>query len=243
MKKRIWRPAHVLAVSVLAASVLTACTVSLPGGLVGGAFSVLLLLFLLTGAATSTGCDPEDDDSAPDAYVGPCLSAPPPEMGVMDAEIGPCLSAPPPEMGVIDAEIGPCLSAPPPEMGVMDAAVGPCLSQLPPDMGVANDASVGPCLSQLPPDMGMPADAGADAEADAEQDAGEVEEPPVGPCLSPPAPGSDRERRHGMNYQEAPPISPDTVDRKSALARVLERGGLPADVISRLTSEQDDEQG
>ena len=76
---------------------------------------------------------------------------------------------------------------------------------------------------------------------DAEPDASEVEEPPIGPCLSPPPPDRERDDRQGMMYQEAPPVGPDDVDRKSALARVLQRGGLPADVISRLTSGQDDE--
>ena len=251
MKKSIWGPTQTLAICILAASILTACSVSVPGGVIGNIFSILLLLFLFAGAATTTsGCDPDDGDpsptadSGPDAYIGPCLSAPPPEMGVMelggtDAHLGPCLSAPPPEMGVMDAEVGPCLQPPPPEM---DAAVGPCLSQLPPDLGGEEDAAVGPCLSQIPPDAAV--DAATDAEADAEADAGVVE-PPVGPCLSPPAPGRqpDQPERHGMDYQEAPPLSPETVDRKAALARVLNRGGLPADVVSRLTSEQDDEQG
>ncbi len=266
MKKSIWGPAQTLAICILAASILTACTVSVSGGVIGSVFSIILLLFLFAGAATTaSGCDPDDGDPAPtadagpDAYLGPCLSAPPPEMGVVDtggtdAHLGPCLSAPPPEMGVMDAEVGPCLQPPPPEMDAevgpclqppppeMDAAVGPCLSQLPPDMGMEEDAAVGPCLSQIPPDAAV--DAAADAEADAEPDAGVVE-PPVGPCLSPPAPGRepDQPERHGIDYQEAPPVSPETVDRKAALARILNRGGLPADVVSRLTSEQDDEQG
>jgi hypothetical protein len=45
------------------------------------------------------------EDMEDDAYVGPCLSPPPPDMGEDanqdmedDASIGPCLSMPPPDM-------------------------------------------------------------------------------------------------------------------------------------------------
>ena len=216
-----------LVVSALAGSVLTACTVSVPGGIIGGIFSLILLLALFLGAATTTtGCAPEQKDPSapemdggPDVPIGPCLS------------VGPCLSQTPPDMGV---DVGPCLQPPPPEM---DAEIGPCLQPPPPEM----DAEIGPCLSPPLPDAAADAaaDAAVDAATDAEPDAGTVDEPRMGPCLSPPAPGREPER-HGLRYQESPPGDAGDADRGAVLARVLERGGLPADVVARLTSERDE---
>lgn len=166
------------ALAGLALSVLTACTVSFSGGMIGALASIGLaaLLFLVAGA-TQTGCteDPDDGpvgpclsivsdadvdagtdantDAAPDVRVGPCLS--------QEIDFGPCLS---PDQSV-DLSIGPCLSPPepdpaPPEMGPQvdmgtDMPIGPCLEPPPPDMGVdmmPPDAALQPCLSPPPPD-------------------------------------------------------------------------------------------
>lgn len=160
-----WR--RVMAIG-LAASLLTACTVSMSGGLLGALASVglALLVFLLAGA-TQTGCieDPptRDDAMVDEPDVGPCLS---------DAHIGPCLGAP-----FDDATVGPCLSRLPPDAGPPDANIGPCLGA-PLDAGVEVD--FGPCLQPdaLPPDA-LPPDA---LPPDAR----------VGPCLeSPPEPEPD----------------------------------------------------
>ena len=204
--------------SALAASVLTACAVSVPGGIIGGILSLVLLLAVFLGTATTTtGCDPQQKDpkgpemdGGADVPIGPCLS---------DVSVGSCLSRIQPDMEV---DVGPCLQPPPPEM---DAEIGPCLTA---------DASIGPCLGAPLPDAGPDAapDAAADA-ADADPDAEFVEDPPVGPCLSPPAPGRQSEP-HGLQYHEAPPGAPGEADRKAVLARVLERGGLPADVGGRI---------
>jgi len=146
----------------LGASLLTACTVSVPGGLIGGALSTVLaiVLFALAGGSQA-GCDDETSPTPDpeDAAIGPCLTA---DMFIPDMEIGPCLSALPPDEGVIgpclgapqedmgpDARIGPCLEAPLEDMGV-----GPCLDTPFEDMGVPRDAEIGPCLSPPPPPQG-----------------------------------------------------------------------------------------
>ena len=106
-----------LGAAVLAASALTACTVSLSGGL-AGIVSTLALLGLLFGlGATQSGCS--DDSGKTD--VGPCLTMPVPDASV---EVGPCLDP--------AVDIGPCLSMVPPEAGV---ELGPCLTPVPPDAG------------------------------------------------------------------------------------------------------------
>lgn len=152
-----------------ALSVLTACTVSMSGGLLGALASigVAVTVFLLAGA-TQTGCveDPTPDpnpeaDAGPDAYIGPCLSQIEPDQGVadrgVDADpdmyIGPCLSPPEPDRGVErDLSIGPCLSPPEPDQGI-DMEIGPCLDVPAPDQGTSDpDAFLGPCLSPPPPD-------------------------------------------------------------------------------------------
>ncbi|QED29569.1 hypothetical protein FRD01_20485 [Microvenator marinus] len=115
----------ILALVMTAASVLTACSVSVAGG-VGGLGLTLLLVGLFAFQTTQSGCA-DDDDKDPD--VGPCLSIEY-DMGwdlaedmEDDAYVGPCLSPPPPDMGEDanqdmedDASIGPCLSMPPPDM-------------------------------------------------------------------------------------------------------------------------------
>ena len=128
--------------------VFTACTASLSGGLMGGLLSILIFVCLSIGlAASTTSCE-----------VSACLSPLPPSR---DAEVGPCLTAPPPEMGTMDprdAEVGPCLQPIPSEAGMPredagpdapDARIGPCLSQAAPDPDAA--ASASPIYREAPP--------------------------------------------------------------------------------------------
>ncbi|MCB9550207.1 MAG: hypothetical protein H6706_30800 [Myxococcales bacterium] len=205
------RTLRLLAVGLLAASVLTACTVSVTGGVAGGALSALLLLLLVVAGGSQTACD-DDDGPAPDPEdaaarldggldFGPCLGAPLDDMFPPDAQIGPCLSPLEP-----DSSVGPCLGAPLDDMGVIDAQVGPCLS--PPEQ----DFGVGPCLDTLPEDAGPP-----DAE--------------IGPCLSPPPPPGD------AGFGAALPPRPGVLDKAAILARVLP--GLPPDVAARLAPGDD----
>ncbi|MEZ4471301.1 MAG: hypothetical protein R3F60_10975 [bacterium] len=157
------RTVRVIAVAILAGSVLTACTVSVAGGLAGGALSAVLLLLVLVAGGSQTGCD-DDDGPSPDPEDGAVVADGAVDLGV-DMSIGPCLSPPEPDMA-----IGPCLGAPQDDMGVdaaVDAQIGPCLS--PPEQ----DFGVGPCLDTLPEDAGLPPDA------------------EIGPCLSPPPPPGD----------------------------------------------------
>ncbi|MFN3201644.1 MAG: hypothetical protein ACE366_24790 [Bradymonadia bacterium] len=206
-----------LVVLLLSASVLTACTVSVEGGLIGGGLSLLMALLLFIGVGvTQTGCDSEeattDDLGTGDMAVGPCLSVdafmPP------DGDVGPCLGALPDDAGLdsgIDAgppdfEVGPCLQPPLPDLG-------PCLS---PDMNP--DFEVGPCLDVPPDDAALP-DAGfPDAE--------------LGPCLSPPPP-PDEDEKHGMH---TPHEVRDATSggRQAVVERVLATRDLPPDIAARL---------
>lgn len=129
---------------LLFSSLLTACAVSLPGGLAGILVVISLggLLFGLGGA--SSGCSSSSSCFGVDSRVGPCLGMPQPDGG-LDVRVGPCLQPPPRDGG--DTNVGPCLGALPPD-GAVDAPVGPCLDPLPPDLG--RDAPISPCLS-LPP--------------------------------------------------------------------------------------------
>ena len=151
-----------------ALSVLTACTVSMSGGLLGALASigVAVTVFVLAGA-TQTGCvedpapdpDPQLDagvDAAMDANVGPCLS----DLGIdIGIDRGVDMRVSPPR----DMEIGPCLSPPEQDFGFgldqgfeQDMEIGPCLDVPAPDQGLAPDAApdafLGPCLSPPPPE-------------------------------------------------------------------------------------------
>lgn len=198
-----------------ALSVLTACTVSTSGGLLGALASigVAITVFLLAGA-TQTGCvedpavtpEPEADagadaatDASIDASIGPCLSQIEPDQGVedrgVDADpdmyIGPCLSPPQEDMYI-----------PPPDRG----AEG--------DMAVDRDMEIGPCLDVPAPDQGLPLDAGPDAF--------------LGPCLSPPPP---EEGGAGLDPNR---IDPGAIDRAAVFDKVA--ASLPADIAARLRS-------
>lgn len=112
-RRSVWA----LLLVIFSASLLTACSgFSMSGGIAGTIVSIVGIFLLLFGfTTTQTGCD-----------VGPCLSIiaePPPDAGTpKDTNVGPCLSAPPPDMGPergttpdkqIEPDVGPCLSAPP----------------------------------------------------------------------------------------------------------------------------------
>lgn len=137
MRVKIHRYRNVLqwlALAAIAASVLTACTVSVSGGILGalGSLGLLGCLLFLVGV-TQSGCieDPpgRDDAEVRDGGlldVGPCLRGPRPAEDMHldmraqpDAGIGPCLGAPLPDRGAQmdagppDARVGPCLDVPP----------------------------------------------------------------------------------------------------------------------------------
>lgn len=206
---------RVVAIAALAASVLTACTVSVQGGLIGGILSTLLVVFLFLSGMSQQGCDEDDtkpdpdpeDATVPDAHIGPCLSPLEPDGG-LDMSIGPCLGAPQEDMG-LDAQVGPCLSQPQQD-AAMDARIGPCLEAPLEDLGA--DARIGPCLD---------VDAARDAAQDAE----------IGPCLSPPPPPE------GDMGAALPRRRPVALDHEAILARVLP--GLPADIAVRLGGPKD----
>lgn len=99
--------------------------------------------------------------------------------------------------------------------------VEPCLS--PPYDPRTEDP--GACLS--PPDPGTNGDAADDGAADD----GSADEPPVGPCLSPPAPHPEVAPESSAAATVA---VPDVGTRREALERVLARATLPADVAARL---------
>ena len=201
----------VVAVLLLVSSVLTACTVSLVGGLAGGLVTFGLTLALLGLGASTSGCETTDEPSEDVASrdlgtVGPCLSLPAPDTlePCLDPAIdvvGPCLSPPYP-----DDVMEPCLSPPYP-----DDVIGPCLSPPYPD------DVIGPCLS--PP---LPSDV-------------------MEPCLSPPLPGDVMEPclslpEPGESASSVPAAPPAAAgSRAEAVLRVLARGGLPSDVAARLS--------
>jgi len=148
-RKRVW--SFVLGGTAVV-SALGACTLALPGGLIGGLLALLLAggLFFGVGASQS-GCDSDkvqaclsatDACLSYDARIGPCLEPPLPDAG-LDAWTGPCLQPPLPD-AALDGRIGPCLEPPLPDAG-KDGPVGPCLS--PPLHDAGKDGPVGPCLS------------------------------------------------------------------------------------------------
>jgi hypothetical protein len=86
----------ILAVLIVTAVFLTACNVSMAGGIAGGSLGTLLLLVLFLGgsATTQSGC----------IDTQPCLSYLPEDQGVGgdagdDMEISPCLQPPLEDMG------------------------------------------------------------------------------------------------------------------------------------------------
>lgn len=145
----------------LAMSALTACTVSVSGGLLGALASmgVFALVALLVGG-TQTGCieaptpdDAEVDDvdvgtSARDMNFAPCLST---DFGQRDdLSIGPCLGAPLPDLGPdLGLDLGPPDAGPPdmgPDQGALDMRID--------DAGLP-DLEIGPCLDP-PPEPDQP---------------------------------------------------------------------------------------
>jgi hypothetical protein len=190
---------------LLTASVLTACTVSVPAGLLGAILSAMAFGALIVGiGAGSAGCEddpagnnlrapPTDTGSSTSdgsalQDIGPCLS-PPIDVGPCLSQIfdeGTCLQPPPADVGVClgplpPDDVGPCLSIEPPD-------TGPCLSIEPPDAEESGDEAMTPCLSMIPIDAGPclsvePPDIGVCLQPP--MDVGPCLEPPmdVGPCL------------------------------------------------------------
>ena len=196
MGKRLRRMGIATCGLLLAGSVLTACTVSIPAGLFGALLSLAAFVALIVGLGVGTaGCE---EDSASTPPIGPCLStlgdlgrcltvdATTQDPGVSaclsDAGVGPCLQPP--------TDLGPCLSRifdegtclqPPPDVGV-------CLGPLPPDAEELGDEAMTPCLSMLPPDAGPclsvePPDA-EELKDEAMTPCLSIEPPDTGPCLS-----------------------------------------------------------
>ncbi len=254
-RTRWGRPLLVAVALVFLGSTLAACTVSVAGGMAGGALSLLALIFVLAGTATSTtGCTETSvclsmviDQDVPDGgdvadtpettdttaakdsgsdTVGPCLSQP--------LDVGPCLG--PDLTDTTDtktaADIGPCLSVAV-DAGKKDVAdtedqedVGPCLSG-PLDANEGDAAKDSGSKDAGPKDAG-PKDAGP-------KDAGK-KDTKTGPCLSPPidagfaAPEWIRDPgADSLNTPKNAPPSRAAVQRKLAAA-----GILPADVAARL---------
>ncbi len=226
-----------IAAIIFISSVLAACGgVSIQGGVIGGALSGLIAIVLLIGTAgTQTGCDtttgpclsfipaPGDagDAGAEDA-VGPCLSPPPPDAEIdagvevdagQDMDAGQDVDAGHEDAEPADVDVMPCLSPPPPDAEPEDAELMPCLSPLPPD-AAPEDGAVGPCLSMAPPD--------------------------VGPCLS--IDGGSVPDTGATDVSMAPSVPKlDQVadPRHEVIAKLADRGVIPADVLARLTGKED----
>ena len=224
MRDQIRRTLLVTAALLLCASLLTACTLSVAGGVAGGVLALLMGAGLLLTAAGTTGCDervtgclsiaveagPDGSgkDAGPDS-LGGCLS-PPIDFGP-DGKVNPCLSV---DAKVPDMHVGPCLQPPMPDQGKPDMHVGPCLSPPAPDMSQP-DVKVGPCLKPPKPDMGKP-----DAK--------------VGPCLSPPPKASPGHGPFAAAGASADP-RPVAAQRAEVIAKISQR--LPAELAARLEGE------
>jgi hypothetical protein len=142
--KRLWFVLSGLGL-LLAASMLTACTVSASGGVAGVIGALALGAALLGLGASTSGCD--DDVGACLSFVdiGACLS-PPIDAGLdVPPSFDACLS---PD-GSPPAEVGPCLQPPLPDAGP-DAANPDAAN---PD-ATKSDTKVGPCLSPPPLPLG-----------------------------------------------------------------------------------------
>lgn len=157
------RAARWLVLGGVSLSLLTACTVSVSGGLLGAVASIgAAVALLLLAGATQTGCaeDPptRDDAEVSDIDVGPCLR-----------DIYPVSDLRIPDMRPRDVSVMPCLGP-----NLVDATVS---------ADAAPDLSVGPCLEPPPEPNPVPmgsSDAGLDAAPDAGPDAR------IGPCLDTP---------------------------------------------------------
>lgn len=144
-------------IGVVCLASLAACSVSVTGGIVGGALTVLVALGLLIfGGASQSGCS---------GIIGPCLSpmVPPPDMGTPKKKDA---GAPKKkkDAGVKDAAASaPPTAAPPsdpePAMQVClsEMPIQPCLSKVP----------VQPCLKMVPPQGMLEAPPAAPLDKDA----------------------------------------------------------------------------
>ncbi|MFU8804953.1 MAG: hypothetical protein ACNA8W_14165 [Bradymonadaceae bacterium] len=204
----------------MSASVLTACTVSVTGGLGGIGVSMLLLMLFLAGTATTqTGCE---------IGTSACLSIAPENNWNNDLDVGPCLIAP--WDGGFDEDVTPDTGDA--QQADADIHVGPCLSP-PFDGGFDDDVS---------PDTGDARDADAtdagDRDAtDVDGSDGGLDQPDadahLGPCLSPLPPdgGFIIAPDAGASLESQGP-EPILDERARILARLSDR--LPADVLAKL---------
>lgn len=235
-----------IALILVGAGSLAACSVSVTGGVLGLVATIAVGALLLMGtSATQSGCDTQ-----------PCLSPIEPIPDAADGEVGepdfgPCLSPRPPDIiEEVDADadadadpepdFGPCLSPPWDIVDDRGVDLGVCLSPIPPDADAEAgpeevDIPIGPCLDPLPPDEAP--DAG---EIDVGPCLSDVPEPDFGPCLSPPAPdwGPDAGTDADVDAAQAPPAKPASA-RAQAIERLASRGVLPPDVLARLTDRRE----
>ena len=237
---------------------LTACTVSMAGGMAGGILTMVFCSVLALGLSTTqSGC-------APDIGTSACLSQ------VADPDVGPCLTQPPPDTIQADAvdvtdspdfgdvacltdvgsepDLGVCLSQLPPDAGPglgedivpemeEDIVMGPCLQPSQEDVEeMEDDISVGPCLEPPAPDV---EDSDANEPDVIESDAMEKEEDvELMPCLSPPQPDPESEFPEGADLPEAEAADAD--DRSAVQDRLMAQGVLPPAVVARLLAARKD---
>lgn len=217
-RKRAWL---LVLSSTCVVCALAACTLSLPGGVIGGIVALLLAGGLLFGAGFSqSGCESAKTQPclsvaclSPDGSLGPCLDPPAPD-GRVDACLSPRTDGPQVCLSIeldaaADGPLGPCLDPPQPD-GAVDGPIGPCLDPLPPD-GAVDGVHV--CLSIIDEDGGIDTD--------------------VGPCLAPP-PRSFEAAAAPQPPSGAAASSPHRGDRIALIAALEEQGRLPADVLDRL---------
>jgi hypothetical protein len=219
---------------LLAASLLTACTFSLSGGIFGVITALTLAGLLFGVGATQSGCDDRVTACLSiDIDAGPCLSPPMSDGGADgQADVGPCLTAPMEDGGNLD--VGPCLEPLPPDSGL---DMGPCLSPLPPDSG--GDEDLGVCLSIAPPDAGNTTLEFGPCLSMIPPDGGNTKLE-LGPCLSQPPfdPGQCLDVKPGSQAAEqSTPSAEELADRSRQRAEAIRRLGhrLPDDVLARLT--------
>lgn len=225
--------------TLFAVSVLTACTVSVEGGLIGTLTTLLVGVALFFGVGvTQSGCIEDNrlpDPDEIDAQVGPCLAPllEDAQISMGDGSVGPCLGALLEDARVPDAIIGPCLSQ-------VEADIGPCLDIAAEDIGIGpcleppfDDVGVGPCLDVPAPDAEIGPCLGAPLEDVGVGPCLDVPPPDaeVGPCLSPPPPDDGSGRVESV---PGDPLDPRPHSRAEIIAKVISSGQLPPDVAARL---------
>jgi hypothetical protein len=96
MSRRVRLALSFAGLAVIAVTV-TACTMSVSGGVLGSLGAALFAAGLLFGTTSQAGCD-----------TSPCLSPVPPDASIEPDSMGPCLGMPLPDGGLVpDSGIGP----------------------------------------------------------------------------------------------------------------------------------------